>query len=335
MVVLPNLDDRNRSEDVANPSNPAVSGSQPPQSRWWQRLLQEPLFQFLLLGIVLFGAYRFLGPSPKPADEPLRIELTADDLRQLVAMWLAQGRSAPTREQMQSLVEQKVAEEILSREAMALGLGQDDQIIKRRLAQKMDFLLADLATLAPPTTEELRTWFQTNRDRFAQPPHMSFRHLYFSLDRHGAQTREAAATALGQVAGLAPDAPQLASIGDPFMFRNYYGDATPEQMAKEFGPDFAAALFKLRPGPWQGPVESGYGWHLIWVDSVEPGRVPDLAEVAEDVKAAWLDERYREVKRRAFEEMRSRYTVIVAPIDDVDLENLKAPPAVATGPVTE
>jgi peptidyl-prolyl cis-trans isomerase C len=312
-----------------------ASASQPSQPRWPRRLLQEPLFQFLVLGIVLFGAYRFLGPSPEPADAPLRIELTADDLRQLAVMWLAQGRPAPTRKQMQSLVEQKVAEEILSREAVALGLDQDDQIIKRRLAQKMDFLLADLATLAPPTTEELRAWFATNGDRFAQPPHMSFRHLYFSLDRHGAQTREAAAAALGRVAGLAPEAPQLASIGDPFMFRNYYGDATPEQMGKEFGPDFAAALFRLKPGSWQGPVESGYGWHLIWVDSFEPGRVPDFAEVAEDVKAAWIEERYREVKRRAFEEMRSRYTVVVAPIDDVDLENLKAPPAVAAGPVSE
>ncbi len=335
MVVLPNLDDRNRTEDVAKPSNPMESGSPPSQPRWPQRLLQEPLFQFLLLGIVLFGAYRFLGPPPEPADEPLRIELTADDLRQLAVMWLAQGRPAPTPEQMQSLVEQKVAEEILSREAEALGLDQDDQIIKRRLAQKMDFLLADLAALAPPTAEELRTWFATNGDRFARPPHMSFRHLYFSLDRHGAQTREAAEAALGRVASLPPDAPQLASIGDPFMFRNYYGDATPEQMAKEFGPDFATALFRLRPGSWQGPVESGYGWHLIWVDSFEPGRVPDFAEVAEEVKTAWLDQRYREVKRRAFEEMRSRYSVVVPPIEEVDLESLKAPPAVAVRPASE
>ena len=159
---------------------------------------------------------------------------------------------------------------------------------------------------------------------------MSFRHLYFSFDRHGDATRDVAAAALRAVAGLSPDAPELAAVADPFMFRNYYGDATPDQMAKEFGPGFAASLFELRPGSWQGPIQSGYGWHLIWVDSYEQGSVPTLEEVEPDARAAWLDDRYREIKARAFDEMRSRYTVIVPPIEDVDLQNLR--PAPGAGP---
>jgi hypothetical protein len=289
-------------------------------------VLREPLFHFRLLGIVLFGVYGALKDKPDGDDQPLRIELTDDDLRQLAVMWLAQGRPLPSREEMASLVDQKVTEEILAREAVSLGLDQEDQIIKRRLAQKMDFLLADLAALDPPSQEALEAWFAANGERFALQPHLSFRHLYFSFDRHGDGTREAAAAALGRVAGLSPEAPELAAIADPFMFRNYYGDATPDQMAKEFGPAFAASLFQFRPGSWQGPIQSGYGWHLIWVDSYEEGRVPSLEEVEPEAKAAWLEDRYAEIKRRAFAEMRSRYTVIVPPIEDVDLQNLRPSP---------
>jgi parvulin-like peptidyl-prolyl isomerase len=106
-------------------------------------------------------------------------------------------------------------------------------------------------------------------------------------------------------------------------------------MAKEFGPDFATALFQFRPGSWQGPIQSGYGWHLIWVDSFEGGRVPALEEVEPDVKAAWVDARYLEIKRRAFDEMRSRYSVIVPPLDELDLQDLQIPQTPASGPVTQ
>ena len=298
---------------------------------WVRRLLGEPLVHFLLLGIVLFGAYAFLRPPTDREDLSSRVELTADDLRQIAVMWLAQGRPLPSPDEMRQLVDQKVMEEILAREAVNLGLDRDDQIIKRRLAQKMDFLLADLAALEPPTGVELNAWYTANGQRFALPPHASFRHLYFSFDRHGDRTREAAADALGRIAGLPPDAPELASIADPFMFRNYYGDATPEQMAKEFGPEFAAGLFELRPGSWQGPVQSGYGWHLVWVDSKETGRVPALSEVEPDARAAWLNDRYLEIKNRAFAEMRSRYEIVIPRIEDVDLQNLAAPAGAGTG----
>jgi len=331
MFALPDTD---QTVDAAAKGLAAADRSESPQParpNRARRLLSEPLLHFLIIGVVLFGAYALLHQTAEEEDQSSRIELTADDLRQLAVMWLAQGRPLPTPDEMRRLVDQKVTEEILAREAVDLGLDQDDQIIKRRLAQKMDFLLADLASLDPPTPEEMKAWYAANGERFALPPHASFRHLYFSFDRHGERTREAAADALPRVAGLPPDAPELASIADPFMFKNYYGDATPDQMAKEFGPDFAAGLFELRPGSWQGPIPSGYGWHLIWVDSYEAGRVPDLAEVEPAARSAWLDDRYLEIKNRAFAEMRSRYEIVVPPIEDVDLQNLAAPAGAGIG----
>jgi peptidyl-prolyl cis-trans isomerase C len=309
------------------------SNSNAPKSRW-ARLLSEPLVHFVIVGALLFGAYGIADNDPEAATDTGQIVLTDDDIRQLAVSWLAQGRPAPTPDQLRGLVDQKVTEEILFREAVALGLDRDDQIIKRRLAQKMDFLAADLAAMEEPSRAELAEWFSKNADRFALPPHTNFRHLYFSPDKRGAGAHEAALAALGLAAGKAADSSELASMADPFMFKSYYGDATPEQLAKEFGPQFAEALFDLEPRSWQGPVESGYGWHLVWVDSVEPGRVPAFEEVEPDVKSAWLDDRYREVKQAALDEMRSRYDVVVPPLNEIDLDNLAAPQAASTASET-
>jgi peptidyl-prolyl cis-trans isomerase C len=293
----------------------------------WRRFLSEPLLHLLVVGVLLFGVYRIVSPAPEETVDTQKIVLTKDDIRQLAITWLAQGRPPPTPDQLRSLVDQKVTEEILFREAVALGLDRDDAIIKRRLAQKMDFLAADLAALDEPSAAELTAWFGQNSNRFALPPHVSFRHLYFSFDKRGEASRDSASAALGQIAGKSPDSLEVAALADPFMFRNYYGDATPEQMAKEFGPEFANALFGFKSGSWQGPIQSGYGWHIVWVDSIGSGRVPALEEVMPAVKSAWLDERYREVKRAALEEMRSRYVVTVPSVDPGDLRDLQGPQA--------
>lgn len=293
-----------------------------------QRWLHEPLLHFLVVGVVLFGIYRVVTPEHEASANTQEIVLTKDDMRQLALTWLAQGRPVPTPDQIRSLMDQKVTQEILSREAVALGLGRDDEIIKRRLAQKMDFLAADLATLDEPSPTDLKAWFTANTDRFALPAHASFRHLYFSFDKRGKTSQESAAAALTVVAGKSPNSEEVAAVADPFMFRNYYGDATPEQTAKEFGPEFANALFELKPGSWQGPIPSGYGWHLVWLESMEPGRVPDFEEVAPQVKQAWLDDRYREVKQTALQEMRSRYVITLPSIDPADLEDLRLPATV-------
>src|SRR5262245_60196735 len=136
------------------------------------------------------------------------------------------------------------------------------------MAQKVQFLAEDVAAAREPTREELRRWFENHRDQFAFPPRLSFRHLYFSPDRRGARARNDAAAALTRVASQPEDAAIAASLGDPFMFQEYYRDRTPDSLGKEFGPAFAVAVAKLPPGSWEGPIESGFGWHLVFVDTL-------------------------------------------------------------------
>jgi len=295
--------------------------------KWMGRALREPLVHFVVLGAVVFGCYRLVNHQTEAAPNAQRIEITNDDLRQLAVVWLAQGREKPTTEQLQSLVNQKADMEMLVREAIALGLDKDDEVIKRRLAQKMDFLLADVAALAPPTNEELATWFAAHKAEFTKPPRISFRHLYFSPDKRGRSAHDAAEASLARVAGHSPASLETADIADPFMFHYNYVDVTPEQMAKEFGGAFASALFELKPGDWRGPIESGYGWHLIWIDSLEPPRVPTFEEVRPRVVQAWQEEKYNEVKQRAMDDIRSRYVVVAPPLDGLNIDDLTiAPP---------
>ena len=108
-----------------------------------RRALGEPLLQFLVLGALLFAGYRLVHPERAARVEGNRVELTADDVRQLEIVWTAQWHRAPTQDELQGLVESRVREEILYREALALGLERGDTIIKRRLAQKMEFLADD------------------------------------------------------------------------------------------------------------------------------------------------------------------------------------------------
>lgn len=278
-----------------------------PLRRW----LREPLLHVLLIGAALFALYVALNPSAGERQEPNRIVITADDLAQLQIAWMAQWQRPPTPDEMRNLLDGKIREEILSREATALGLDKDDTIIRRRLAQKMEFVMDDVAALREPTDDELRRWFEQNPQRFGLPSLVTFRHLYFSPDRRGTRAHDDAAAALQKVAGKPEDTPELVGLSDPFMFQDFYAESSPDQVAGLFGTGFARALPGLKERQWQGPIESGLGWHLVWVEAKIPGRVPPFEEIAATVKSEWMDEQRAAAKRKMFETMRARYQIVL------------------------
>jgi peptidyl-prolyl cis-trans isomerase C len=288
-------------------SAPRTAEQRPSILRRWFR---EPLLQFLLIGLALFVAYDILHPASNTKSESNLIVLTPDDFEQLGVTWLAQGRPPPDSEQMKSLIELKVREEVLYREALALGLDKDDEIVKRRLAQKMDFLAEGVSVNNDPPAETLRIWFKDNQQRFSLPPRVSFRHLYFSPDQRGEHSREDAVRVMAQLAGKPGNWEGAAALADPFMDQAYYGDRSIEDLAKLFGLNFAQDIAGLKPRSWQGPIESGYGWHLVFIDTVVPGRLPAFEEIEPEIKAEWIEDQRLEAKRKAYETMRARYQVV-------------------------
>jgi len=292
-----------------------------------KRWLREPLVHFLLIGLVLFAVYGYMHRGRGGAESSKQIVLTLDELRQMDMYFVSQWHRQPTPEEFQAMVEDKIREEVLYREALAMGLDKGDTIVKRRMAQKMQFLAEDVAAAHEPTTAELKAWYEKNTDKFALPSRISFRHLYFSPDNRGKRAHDDAADALAKIAGQPEDSKLAASLADQFMFQDYYGDRTTEQLAKEFGPQFAVAVSRLTSGSWQGPIESGYGWHLVFVDSVIPGRIPAFEEIEPDVKTAWLGEQKQKAWQKAYEAMRVKYEVLLPVPPAKESARAPAPPS--------
>lgn len=306
----------------------AQEDSQPQRlSSALKRWVREPLLHFLLIGLALFGIYENVNRGHGVVDPSRQIFVSLDDLRTMDMYFESQWHRPPTAQEFQAMVEDKVKEEVLYREGLAMGLDKDDVIVKRRMAQKMQFLAEDVAAAHEPSREELKAWFDKNRDKFALPSRYSFRHLYFSPDKRGKNARRDAVTALAKISGQPENSAAAVSTGDSFMFQDYYGDRTPSAIAKEFGPKFAVALEKLRPGSWQGPLESGYGWHLVFVDMVTSGRIPAFEEIEPEVRTAWLGEQKAEAWQKTYAEIRAKYTVMLPapPSETVKEPNAKAP----------
>lgn len=272
---------------------------------FWKRLAREPLLHFVLIGTLLF----YIGSRNAPDDASAgnEIVISEGDIDQMLVSWMAQGRPPPPPEAIRSMVEQKVREEVLYREAISMGLDKDDTIVKRRLAQKMDFLAEDLSSLEEPTTAELRQWFDGNLDKFVQPPRVSFRHVYYSFDVHGKDAREMAARELST--GAQP------VNGDRFMFQSAYAERTEADLYSIFGPAFSHQLFTLTPGQWVGPVESPYGWHAVFVEDLSPPITPGFEEVEADVKAAYVAARRAEFREEGYRVMRQKYKVVLPTFD--------------------
>jgi peptidyl-prolyl cis-trans isomerase C len=281
-----------------------------------KRWFREPLLHFLLIGLAIFGTYAYIHRGRIGTQSPRQIVLSLDELRTMTAYFESQWHRPPTAQEFQAMVEDKIKEEVLYREGLVMGLDKDDTIVKRRMAQKVQFLAEDVATAHEPSSAELKVWFEKNSSKFALPSRYSFRHVYFSPDKRGANAHDDAAKAVTRIAGQPEDSPLIGSVADRFMFQDYYGDRTPSAIAKEFGPQFAVALEKVQPGLWQGPIESGFGWHLVFVDSVIPGRIPAFEEIESEVKTAWLGEQKAQAREKAYKSLRSKYTVLLpAPPD--------------------
>ena len=177
-------------------------------------LLREPLLHFAVAGVVLFSVYAWLnGSRPAPDGvEPVRIG--AGEVQWLKETYSNQWLRPPDANELQGLVTDLVNEELLAREAQAMGLGEDDTIIRRRLAQKLKFLVEDTSRLAEPTDAELRQYFEANAARFEDSPRVSFSQIYFNPENR----KDAAKDAGLVLAGLSTNAsPDVAELGDRFL----------------------------------------------------------------------------------------------------------------------
>lgn len=258
-----------------------------------KRWLREPLVHFLIAGGLLFAAYGWLHSGTNPSSGVVRI--TAADVNWLKDTWTRQWQRSPSDEELRGLVADYIREDLLAREARALKLDENDAVVRRRLAQKMRFLVEDTATLGEPGEDELRRLYASSAVRYQTPARITFSQIFF-------KTEAAARRRLAQLA----QHPAIA-VGEPSLLERDYTDAEPTTVSSVFGPKFAEQVFTLAPGRWQGPVASGYGFHLVRVRAREAAQPRPFEAVRAQLREEWQRTRQAEANARFFAELLKKY----------------------------
>lgn len=263
-----------------------------------RQLAREPFVHFVALGALIFLASHWLGGGASP-----RIELGVQDIAQLRAQSLQQWGQEPTAAQMDALIENRVREEVLVREALAQGLDRDDIVVRRRLAQKMEFLHHE--GVEAPTQEQLLTWYKAHPERYTAPPVFDLEQVYFSTD-----TRGTAAPHEAQAAWLALQQGRTVA-GDSFMLPRQLGRVDQAMLARDFGADFAKGVLQLTPLQWSAPLASAHGLHLVRVLKKSETQRLDFQQVQERVRTDWADANTTQQRDAAYAALRKKYTVVL------------------------
>jgi len=277
-----------------------------------KKFFREPLVHFLLIGAGLFLLFGWRGgpasfPAGQSGPQAAKIVVPQSDIDQMVATFTRTWQRPPTEGEVKGLVEDFVRNEIYYREALAIGLDRDDSVIRRRMRQKMEFIFEDIAAQTEPTDEELLAYMKKHPDSYLVDPQIAFRHVYVNAAKRGKNAGTDALEILAQLnAGADPDV-----VGDPLLLASEVPLSPLWDISKQFGEPFSRKLLELKPATWTGPVQSGFGLHLVFVRKRVGGRLPDLKEVREIVKRDVMAERQKELKDAAYAKLRERYVVIV------------------------
>jgi PPIC-type PPIASE domain len=270
------------------------------------RLLKEPLLHFLVLGGLMFAAYSAIGTDHQTVQPQPIIRVTAADAEWLKGMWTRQWLRPPTDEEFSGLVIDHLKEEVFSREARALELDVGDTVVRRRLAQKMEFLLQDTIRTAQPTEADLRALYETRPDLTRIPPRVSFTQVFFQREQGDGRAR-ASLAALSD-ANAEPD-----EQGDRLLLGDTFAEQDEQTLTNLFGAAFARAVLALPVGRWSGPIESAYGLHLVKVTEALPTPALSFPEVQLRIVDEWRRERQETANADLTKGLLRKYRLVVDP----------------------
>ena len=267
---------------------------------WLRKLAGDRLIWFVVFGLLLFGADRLM-----QARENNIIKVDLPLVEKLVAQWEGQTERRPNARELDALIEGYIREEILVREAARLGLNQDDIIIRRRLAQKVEFMMADETVDALPDKEALKRFFDDNRTQYDQPETLTWRHVFAENQAQARQLRSA----------LNQDETDWQDKGKPFMLNRQYARQSEVDLSRLMGTQFAAALFQEKAGDWRAPVESAFGWHVVKIDKRHEAQQAVFEPLIERIARDYQKRQRQEALAAAWAELRGRYEVELLPIE--------------------
>jgi hypothetical protein len=262
-----------------------------------KRLLREPLVHFAAIGALLFAAYAWLNRDV--AEAPRVVRITAQEVNWLVETWSRQWQRPPSQQELRGLVTDYLKESLLAREATEMGLDENDTIVRRRLAQKVEFLVQDTARLAEPSDAELKRIYNANRERYQTPARTSFTQIFF-------KTEAAARQGLAELALSSP-----VDLGDRSLLERDFTDVDELAVASQFGREFAHGVMALEPGSWHGPLASAYGFHLVRVSEREVAQTRPFGEVRAQVLEEWHRTQQAKANEQFLAALMKKYDVVV------------------------
>lgn len=269
-----------------------------------RRMLREPLFQFLLVGAILFGTHEALGGESAGTDSRV-IEVPSEMIRGLRDEFLLRTGQPAARGDLEGAVRTYVENEVLFREALRWGLDRDDPIVRRRLVQKMRFVVEDGALAEAPTREKLLAFFESDPERFERPATSSFDHVFLASDRH----KDLSADAARVLAALNKDDSEWRTQSDGFLWGASFEKVADSRLSEMMGEDAAAQIGDLEVGGWQGPVPSPFGVHLVRMRERNAARVPAFEEARSEIYQAFLEDEREAARRAALDELIDGYEV--------------------------
>jgi len=275
------------------------------------RFIKEPLFHFLLLGGVLFFIYNMKNGDTVHAKS---VVISKAEIEHLKTLWTKTRQRAPTQNELQALIEHEVREKIMYQEALGLGLEQGDSFVRRRLAQKMEFLSSDMAELADPSEEELLHYMSEHKDMFRSPGKINFKQIYIDPAKHKQGTY---AQTLVETLRSNNNEVDITALTDSRMFKHSYTAKSEYSLKRVFGETFVKALFTSPVQTWQGPITSAYGEHLVFIDSLTPSRQEPLDLVRDKVVMEYKAQKRKEMDRVFYANLRKSYQVIIEETQEV------------------
>jgi hypothetical protein len=272
-------------------------------------LLREPLLHFLVIGAALFLYFHFNGGgSAGPGST--RIVIGSGQIAHLEAGFTRTWSRPPTEAELKGLIDEWVREEIAVREAISAGLDRDDTVIRRRLRQKLEFLIEDSAEASPPTVDELKAWLAQHADQYRTEPRVAFRQVFVNRERRGARAEADAAAILERLTAAGPTA-RIDDVGDTTMLPMDFELAPTRDIDRMFGSGFAKQLDTVEPGHWSGPIRSGYGLHLVLVRERVEGGLPSFEALRPVVTREVLAERRTRQLAAMYDRLLAKYKVVV------------------------
>jgi hypothetical protein len=270
-------------------------------------ILREPLLHFLLIGAALFLYFHFAGGGGPGST---RIVLSSGQIAHLEAGFTRTWSRPPTEAELKGLIDEWVREEIAVREAMSAGLDRDDTVIRRRLRQKLEFLVEDSAEASPPTDDELKAWLAKHAGEYRAEPRVAFRQVFVNRERRGAGAEADAAAILKRLTAAGPSA-RIDDLGDATMLPMDVELAPVRDIDRIFGSGFAKQLDAVAPGKWGGPIRSGYGLHVVLVRERVEGAEPSFDALRPLATRAVLAERRARELAAMYDRLLAKYTVVV------------------------